>query len=48
MWIESMTLEQKLTWIAVLMWLKGIIVGMLLEYSFGFLRRMRNRVHTRD
>jgi hypothetical protein len=39
--IASMTLEQKLTYVAVIMWVKGIVVGLLLEYWFGILRRLK-------
>jgi hypothetical protein len=40
-YLDSLTLEQKLTYVAVIMWVKGIIVGLLLEYWFGVLRRFK-------
>jgi hypothetical protein len=39
-YINLLTLEQKLTYIAVFMWIKGIIVGMLLEHWFKILNKI--------
>jgi len=40
-YLDALTLEQKLTYVAVIMWVKGIVVGLLLEYWFGILRRLK-------
>jgi hypothetical protein len=43
-YINSLTLEQKLTYIAVFMWIKGMLVGILLEDWFKILNKLKGRI----
>lgn len=43
-----MTIEQTLTLIALVMWIKGILVGLLLEYYFEPLKRLISKTRKCD